>query len=390
MILGIGRAPGKVILFGEHAVVYGRPALAVPVTQVQAQAIVEAGAPGSGLVICAADLGEEIALRTAPADHPLAAAVRLALAAAGEQRSGGAGERRSGGAEEQGSRGAGDIQHPASSFQLPASSFQLPASSFQPGPDWRVTVRSTIPIASGMGSGAAVAAAIVRAVAEAWEQRGRGAEGQGSRGAGEQDSFQLPASNLQPPTSNLPPVALSAIVYEVEKLHHGAPSGVDNTVIAYGQPVYFVRGQPPQPFTIGRPFMLAIADSGIVSPTRIAVGDVRRAWEQNRGRYERLFDAVTAIVEDARKAISRGEVDKLGRLMDANHTLLQQIGVSCPELDALAAVARSAGALGAKLSGAGRGGNLIALVTDETAPAVAAALRAAGAVRVIVTNVNSS
>ena len=58
MIIGSGRAPGKVILFGEHAVVYGRPALAVPVTQVQAEAVVEAGEPGAGLTIVAADLGE--------------------------------------------------------------------------------------------------------------------------------------------------------------------------------------------------------------------------------------------------------------------------------------------------------------------------------------------
>ncbi|MCX6028571.1 MAG: mevalonate kinase [Chloroflexi bacterium] len=348
MILGVGRAPGKVILFGEHAVVYGRPALAVPVTQVQAEAIVEAGAPGSGLVICAADLGEEIALRDAAADDPLAAAVRLALAAAGRQ----------------GSRGAGE----------------------QGSLDWRVTVRSTIPIASGMGSGAAVSAAIVRAVAvSANRQIGKSANRQISKSAnGEPANRQYAIRNTQ---CAITPADVSALVYEVEKLHHGTPSGVDNTVIAYGQPVYFVRGQPPRPFPIGRPFMLAIADSGIASPTRIAVGDVRRAWEQDRARFEWLFDAVAAIVEDAATVISRGEVEQLGQLMDANHALLRQIGVSCPELDALAAATRSAGALGAKLSGGGRGGNLIALVTEETAPRVADALAAAGAVRVIVSTV---
>ena len=182
MILGIGRAPGKVILFGEHAVVYGRPALAVPVTQVQAQAIVEAGAPGSGLVICAADLGEEIALRTAPADHPLAAAVRLALAAAGEQRSGGAGERRSGGAEEQGSRGAGEIQHPASSFQLPA---RTRLARHRPLDDPH---RQRHGQRRGGGGGD-----------RARGGGGVGAEGQGSRGAGEQGSGgagQLQASSF--------------------------------------------------------------------------------------------------------------------------------------------------------------------------------------------------
>ena len=137
MILGAGHAAGKVILFGEHAVVYGRPALAVPVTQVWAEATVETAAPGAGLTIWAADLGEQVDLRTAPPDHPLAAAARLALAAIRSQESGG----RDQGAE---------------------ISFQFPDSRFQPtpGPDWRITVRSTIPIASGMGSGAAVSAAI--------------------------------------------------------------------------------------------------------------------------------------------------------------------------------------------------------------------------------------
>jgi len=318
MILGRGRAPGKVILFGEHAVVYGRPALAVPVTQVQAEAVVEAGEPGAGLTIIAADLGETIAVRGAPADHPLATAARLTLVKFGLS-----------------------------------------------DPDWRVTVRSTIPIASGMGSGAAVSAAIVRALAAA--------RGQGSGVRGQEVAIS--------------PEEVSALVYEVERLHHGTPSGIDNTVVVYGQPVYFVRGQPPQTFRIGRPFTLAIADTGIRSPTRIAVGDVRRSWEQEPARFDGLFDQVAAIVEDARVAVSDGQPDRLGLLMDRNHALLREIGVSCPELDALVAAARAAGAAGAKLSGAGRGGNMIALVTANTEAQVVDALRAAGAVRVIVTEV---
>ncbi len=320
MIFGVGRAPGKVILFGEHAVVYGRPALAAPVMQVWAEAAVEPAAAGAGLTIYAADLREEIALRAAAADHPLAAAARLALAHLG-----------------------------------------LPAS----GPDWRITVRSTIPIASGMGSGAAVAAAIARALIDAANQRN------------------CKSANLQSAICNLQSV--SALVYEVERLHHGTPSGVDNTVIAYGQPVYFVRGQAPQPFAIGRPFTLAIADTGIHSPTKVSVGDVRRAWEREPARFEARFDRIAAVVEAARAAIAAGAPELLGPLMDENHALLQEIGVSCPELDALVAAARSAGALGAKLSGGGRGGNMIALVTDEMAPQVADTLRAAGAVNVIVT-----
>jgi mevalonate kinase len=336
MILGRGRAPGKVILFGEHAVVYGHPALAVPVTQVQAEAVVEPGETGAGLMIVAADLGETIAVRGAPADHPLATAARLTLVKFGLS-----------------------------------------------DPDWRVTVRSTIPIASGMGSGAAVSAAIVRALAEAsGGSQGSGVRSQESETRGTV-GFQLPASSFQP-------ADVSALVYEVERLHHGTPSGIDNTVVVYGQPVYFVRGQPPQTFTIGQPFTLVIADSGIASPTRIAVGDVRRAWEREKTRFESLFDRIAMVVEAARSAIAAGEPERLGPLMDENHALLQEIGVSCPELDALVASARDAGALGTKLSGGGRGGNMIALVTEATASQVAAALRAAGAVNVIVSTVRTS
>ena len=362
MILGAGRAPGKVILFGEHAVVYGRPALAVPVTQVWAEAVIEPAAAGAGVTIHAADLGEEIALRAAPADHPLAAAVRLALAETRSQETG---------------------------IKDQESGVRSQGTGGRSQPDWRITVRSTIPIASGMGSGAAVSAAIVRAVAEAGgrEQRSGVRSQESANGEWAAHATQYAIRNTQ---YALTPADVSALVYEVERLHHGTPSGIDNTVIAFGQPVYFVRGQAPQPFAIGRPFTLAIADTGIHSPTRIAVGDVRRAWEREPARFEALFDRIAVIVEAAQTAIAAGQPEQLGPLMDENHTLLQAIGVSCPELDALVAAARSAGALGAKLSGAGRGGNLIALVTDETAPQVAEALTAAGATRVIVTQVGAT
>jgi mevalonate kinase len=333
VILGRGFASGKVILFGEHAVVYGRPALAVPVTQVQAEAVVDAAAPGAGLTIVAADLGEQIVVRDAPADQPLAAAARLALAHLGLA-----------------------------------------------DPDWRLTVCSTIPVASGMGSGAAVSAAIVRALVEAAKSKSAS-----SKSSNQQTGDpQFASCNLQ---SALSPADLSALVYEVEKLHHGTPSGIDNTVIVTGQPVYFVSGQPPQPFPIGRPFWLAIADTGIRSPTRITVGDVRLAWQREPVRYEALFDRIGAVAEAARSAICTGQIEALGPLMDENHALLQTMGVSCPELDALVATARLAGALGAKLSGGGRGGNMIALVVEESAGAAAQALIAAGAANVITAKV---
>ena len=306
-------APGKVILFGEHAVVYGQPAVAVPVHQVRATASVEPGRPGSGLTLSALDLDRVMALAELPKDDPLATIARLTLA-------------------------------------------RLDA----PPPSATLTIHSTIPIASGMGSGAAVSTAIVRALAAYLGQE-------------------------------LPPEAVSELVYEVEKLHHGTPSGIDNTVVAFGAPVYFVRGRTIEAFDVGAALQLLIGDTGVASPTRVAVGDVRRAWEGDRAHYEDLFARVGQVVEQARALIEGGgEAAQLGALMDRNHELLRDMGVSSPELERLVGAARAAGALGAKLSGAGRGGNMIALVRPGDEARVAGALRQAGAQRVTGTVVPAS
>jgi mevalonate kinase len=100
-----------------------------------------------------------------------------------------------------------------------------------------------------------------------------------------------------------------------------------------------------------------------------------------------LFDVTGKIAAAARKSIEAGSVDRLGLLMDENQAVLRKMGVSSPELEALIEAACSSGALGAKLSGAGRGGNMIALVTPEAAGRVARAIENAGAVRTIVTEI---
>jgi len=306
----VAYAPGKVILFGEHAVVYGQPALAVPVTQVQAQATVETEPEGQDITIVAEDLEQSYTLEQAPPDDALRAIV------------------------------VGTLEHIGVGTKH----------------DLTITVSSTIPIARGLGSGAAISTAIVRALSR----------------------------HLGHPLS---PQAISNLVYETEKIHHGTPSGIDNTVIAFEKPVYFVRDQKMEIFSVKSPFLLTIADSGIASPTRIAVSHVRRAWEREREKYEELFDEIGTIAEMGRQAIERGEIETVGRLMNENHRLLQLMGVSSPELKGLVEAAREGGALGAKLSGAGRGGNIIALVTQETRSRVDMMLRLAGAKNVIITEV---
>ena len=302
-------APGKVILFGEHAVVYGRPAIAVPVVQLKANAQVTAAPPGSGLTLASADLGTRFSLATAPAGDPLAAAARLTLT------------------------------HLA-----------------VPEPDAAVTVHSEIPIASGLGSGAAVSTALIRAL----------------------------AGFLDHP---LEPAEVSTLVFEVEKIHHGTPSGIDNTVIAYGQPVYFVRGNPVERLSAGAPFTLLIGDTGIASSTREVVERVRQGWTSAPAHYDALFDQVGDIATEARRAIELGDIEALGPLMDDNHELLIEMGVSCPELDELVDTARFSGALGAKLSGAGWGGNMVAVVEEDLVEDVRQALIQAGGRRVVWTRV---
>jgi mevalonate kinase len=302
-------APGKVILFGEHAVVHGRPAIATPVVQVRATATVEPAPPGSGLTLVASDLGKNVSLATAPQDEPLAAAARHTLA-------------------------------------------HLSA----PEPDATLTVSSTIPIASGMGSGAAVSTALVRALAGFLGHSLKSAE-------------------------------ISTLVFEVEKIHHGTPSGIDNTVVVYEQPIYFVREHPVERLTVAAPFILLIGDTGTPSRTKNAVEHVRRAWERDPAHYDALFDQIGDAVDEARQAIETGDISALGLLMDINHALLIELGVSSPQLDELVETARFSGALGAKLTGAARGGNMIALVEDDLTEEVADALIEAGAMQVIRTTV---
>jgi mevalonate kinase len=303
-------ASGKIILFGEHAVVYGRPALAVPVTQVHADVEI-LDSDSAGIWIYAPDIDLQAELNTLPSDHPIAAVIHNLLF----------------------------------------------LSRVSPFPQLEINITSSIPVASGLGSGAAVTVALVRALS---------------------DHLDFPMTDE----------AVSAFTYDIEKLHHGTPSGIDNTVVTYAKPVYFIKGGPIEIFKAGRPFTIVIGDTGISAPTKESVADVRRLWEADQTKWEIMFDRVGTIVQRAREKIETGDWRPLGELMNQNHTLLQEMTVSSPELDRLVSAARNAGALGSKLSGGGRGGNMIALVEAERADEVSSALISAGAKNTIVTRVS--
>jgi mevalonate kinase len=306
-------APGKIILLGEHAVVYGRPALAVPVRQVQACATLELvdGGPPGGVYLDCPDLELSAWLHEIPGDHPLAAICAATLA-------------------------------------------RLSAGDFSPV---HLTLTSTIPVASGLGSSAAVSVAIARSL----NRHFGGA-------LGEEE--------------------ISDLAFAVERIHHGTPSGIDNTVVAYDRPVFFRRGQPPEPLSIGGSFHFLIGDTGIAAPTAEAVGKVRERWQANPGSLEAMFDEIGQLVLEGRHALLLGLPEDLGPVLRRNHEQLRRLGVSSADLDRLVEAAGAAGALGAKMSGGGLGGNMIALVRPDQREAVAGAMKSAGATAVLSTEVS--
>jgi mevalonate kinase len=291
-------ACAKTILLGEHAVVYGQPALAVPVAGLLAKA--EALPAEKGFFLEAPAIGLASALEDLPPDHPLAFCVR----------------------------------HTIAHLQIPL-------------PSVRLRIQSEIPVASGLGSGAAVSTAIIRALAAL---AGR----------------------------TLAPVEISALSFEVERIHHGTPSGVDNTVIAFERPILFRRGADPQFVHPGSVCHFLIAYSGIRGETRSAVAGVRERREREPALYDNLFREIGSLAEDGCDALQSGDSRRLGRDMNNCHGLLQAIGVSLPALDQLTDAARAAGALGAKLSGAGAGGNVLVLANPERREEILAALQSAG------------
>jgi mevalonate kinase len=305
-------APAKIILFGEHAVVYGYPAIAVPFSAI---AVTAEATPtdGGGLVVYSRELNREFRIDpNAPEfSEPLVHIAQMVLT---------------------------DL-HVAQ-------------------PNLRIELRSTIPMGGGFGSGAAASAALIRALAAHFGH-------------------------------TFTPERLNAMVYESEKILHGNPSGIDNTTIVYNHPVYFVRGQPPQPFEIGAPLTLVVADSGIPSSTKETVADVRAYREANPVAAAPMFERIGMIVNAAKEAIMQGKINAIGPLMTENHGILRALTVSSSVLDRLVSAALDAGALGAKLSGGGRGGNVIALVKPHDAVSITAAFRGAGAVRTWATTVGN-
>lgn len=312
-----GTAHGKVILFGEHAVVYGVPALAVGIDR---GAWAEAE-PVDGSVSTLHVRGWDVTLTDDVSEEspPLARAFRDVLVATRE------GQRAAGGAA------LGAV---------------------------RVEAEADLPPGAGVGCSAALGVAIARALDDA---------------AGKD--------------------AIATRVQAWERVFHGNPSGIDAAVAAQGGCVLFTRPTPGEAgeaadangaptverVRVNQAIHLCVGNSGQVSSTKSMVEAVARMRQRRPEVTQRTFDAIHTLVKNARLAIEDYDLRAIGQLLDLNQMLLSGLFLSTPEIEQMCATARAAGAFGAKLTGAGGGGCVVALVENaERGAAVLSAWKTEG------------
>jgi len=307
MISAHGSASAKIILFGEHAVVYGQPAVAIPIQDVRASAAVSIDASVSAPIIEAKDLKIETTFGAASYPESIMPIIKVIEL-------------------------------------INEKIVKLPKTG------WRLTIWSKIPIGRGLGSSAATSIAIIRALTKAMMKF-------------------------------ISPKELIKYSFELEKLHHGTPSGIDNTVISLEKPILFRKDHEPAAIQSASMFFV-VGDTGVSKKTVDVVAQVAEAREKNLEQYDRIFNQMGQIARQGSLALKDGDVKKIGKLMNENHTLLQRINVSSPELENLIDAAKAKGALGAKLCGAGKGGCMVAVAKDgTTAGIIASELMKAGALR---------
>jgi len=210
----------------------------------------------------------------------------------------------------------------------------------------KIILDGTLYCASGIGASAASCVAIARAFS---------------------DHFDL----------NLSDEEVNNIAYEGEKGYHGTPSGIDNTASTFGGLIWFEKGENNimDKISLSNPVEIVMGNTGKVANTTAAVAGVRERKEKDPDKYNPIFDRAENIAYLAKDALQGEDYREVGKLMNENHKLLQQIEVSSKELDFLVKLAREYGAYGAKLTGGGLGGNMIALtpgrdLQDDVANAI--------------------
>ncbi|WP_019805813.1 mevalonate kinase [Streptococcus mutans] len=304
--IALDKASGKIILMGEHAVVYGQPAIAIPFSAVET--VAEVKEDGEALTVTC-EFYDGLVHKMPEILESLKHAIRFSLYRIGAPQD----------------------------------------------PAIHIDIHSTIPAERGMGSSAAVAVAIARSLFNFYGKV-------------------------------LTDKELWEIVQSSEKIAHGNPSGIDTVTTSGKSPVFFVKDQPIEQLSINMDAYLIVADTGQTGQTLKAIQSVKALLSKVTYQIDSLSDPKQAIKELgqltklAKEALLNNYILELGEVMNQAHQLLASLTVSNQTLDRLAQAARQAGALGAKLTGGGRGGCLIALAKDkESAEKIARTLLEQGA-----------
>src|SRR5699024_6092948 len=280
----VGFAHGKIILMGEHAVVYGEPAIALPFPSATVQATITE-TKGPAMIDCIFYTGE---LQEAP----------------------------------------NELRNIQSAVAAVCSNLGLPLENFS------LSIVSTIPAERGMGSSAAVAAAVIRAL------------------------FHYAGDELADDQ-------LLKLINVAEVIAHGNPSGLDALMTSSGSPVYYKKEHPFEPFPLSIDACLIVADTGEMGQTREAVEDIAKLMEERPKETAEKVKKLGQLAELSKLVVEENQPNELGRAMTNAHQLLAELTVSNEKLDLLVEKALGAGALGAKLTGGGRGGCMISLAKTQ-------------------------
>lgn len=296
----LGKANGKIILMGEHSVVYGEPAIAIPFPATHIHATITP-IEGPVQLDCVYYQGD---LASAP-------------------------------------------QHLENLIAVVESTVNELKQEFN---NFKLTIESTIPVERGMGSSAAVAIATVRAVF---------------------NYYSVPLTDDK----------LLTLANISETIAHGNPSGLDAAMTSGRHPLYYIKGKPFVPFKVSLSAYLIVADTGLKGQTRDAVASIAQLNKENTETTMEAIHSLGDLARQAKFAIESANPVTLGLVMNEAHETLSSLGVSNERLNHLVSTARTNGALGAKLTGGGRGGCMIALAADkDTAASISNALVDAGAV----------